>query len=281
MVIDDRFATRMTSVEETPEPFRGALLERLSPHESIDLLTFNPSCTIHSIRSPATLLALTDRRWLLVSDDELDGLTVVECTYDDTLLVELTEILLFSQLRIAVAAGSTSQACVIEFDAVSGKLYREALRGILRRVERSVQTLPTGRPAAGPAIETLPILFRDAVPEVLVEGRRPIAAVQWPAAYGSYGQKLAPAAALMTTDRELVLISEHRTWMGWPRQAKYGYVATYFPLVRLVRFGFRRQERIIALDLDLRANHGGETFHILFPREREQDVAHVLECAVR
>ncbi len=67
-----------------------------------------------------------------------------------------------------------------------------------------------------------PIVFRNAVPKILAEGRRPIDGVQWPAVYGWYGRELAPAAALLATDRELVLVSEKSSWVHWPRQAKYG-----------------------------------------------------------
>jgi hypothetical protein len=69
--------------------------------------------------------------------------------------------------------------------------------------------------------------------------------------------------------------------MGWPRQAKYGYIATYFPLVRLEGFVFRRHERFISLDLEMHASYGGETLQILFPAERESEVLHVAESALR
>ncbi len=89
MEIDDRFATWVGQVEELPEPFRGTVRERLSPQDSIHLLVFNPWRARQGVRSPGTLLVLTDSRWLVVSDDENGMATVVECAYDDTLVVEL------------------------------------------------------------------------------------------------------------------------------------------------------------------------------------------------
>jgi hypothetical protein len=281
MDIDDRFAGRANHVEDLPEPFRSTLLERLSPQDSIHVLAFNPWRTRQGVRSPGTLLALTDSRWLVVSDDETGMATAVECAYDDTLLVELSEILLRGQLKIDFLAGGEAQACAIKFDSAMDELYREAVRGILRGVEGGTALALADRPAAAPAIEMRPIVFRNAVPKILAEGRRPIGAVQWPAVDGWYGRELAPAAALLATDRELVLIAEKRAWVRWPRQVKYGYIATYFPLVRLSGFAFRRHERFITLDLEMRTSHGGETLPIIFPPEREQDLTQVLECVRR
>jgi len=281
MDADHRFRTWANKLEEMPEPFRGSLLEHLSPQDSIHLLAFNPSQMSQGVRSPATLLTLTDRRWLVVSDDEDGRASAVECTFDDTLLVELTEILLHGQLKIDFVAGGTAQACVIEFNTVTGKLYREAIRHILRGVEGGTAAAPPDWPAAVAVSEMRPIMFRNAVPEGLAEGRCPVAAVQWPAVYGRYGRELAPAAALLTTDRELVLVSEKTAWIRTPRQARYGYIATYFPLVRLAGFGFRRNERFVILDLEMHASQGGETLQILFPTDREQEAAQVLECALR
>ncbi len=281
MDINDRFATRANSVEETPEPFRSALLEQLLARDSIQLLVFNPANTTQGVWSPATLLALTDRRWLLVSDDGHGKAAVAECAFDDTLRVEMTEILLYGQLKIDYVAGVTAQSCAIEFHAVSDRVYREAVRLLLRGVEGGSAATAPGRPAAVPEIGMRPIIFRDTVPEILAEGGRPIAGVQWSTVYGSYGRELAPAAALLTTDRELVLISEKRVRIHWPRRASFGYIATFFPLARLARFGFRHHERFSILNLEMHASHGGKRFEIIFPREQGQAVEQVVECARR
>jgi hypothetical protein len=265
MDIGDRFAMRANSVEETPEPFRSALLEHLSLRESIEYLAFGPAHISFGVRSPATLLALTDRRWLLVSDDAEGRAAVAGCAFDDTLLVELTEILLDGQLKIDYMAGVTAQSSAIEFHAVSDTVYREAVRLLLRGVGGGSAATTSGGPAA--------------VPEILAERGRPIAGVQWSRFYGSYGCELAPAAALLTTDRELVLISEKRVRIHGPRRASFGYIATFFPLARLVGFGLRHHERFGILDLEMHASHGEKRFEIIFPPEQGQAVAHVLECA--
>jgi hypothetical protein len=280
METDDRFATRANRVEETPEPFRGTLLGHLSPQESIRLLAFSLAYTSLGVRSPATLLTLTDRRWLLVSDDEDGRTAVAESGFDDTLLIELTEILLYGRLKIDFVSGGKAQACAIEFNIVSDKHYREAVRLILRGVEGESATAACGEARSVPSLEAWPIQFRNAVLESLPEGRLPLAAVQWPAVYGGFRRELAPAAAILTTDRELVLISEERAWAGGPGQVKYGTIATYLPLARLARYRFRPHERFSILDLEIHASHGGETLQILFPPDLEEAVADVMECAL-
>jgi len=281
MDIGDRYATRANSPEETPEPFRSALLEHLSPGESLEYLAFSPANVSIGVRSPATLLALTDRRWLVVSDDADGRAAVAGCAFDDTLLVELTEILLHGQLKIDYVAGVTAQSCAIEFAAMSDSVYREAVRLLLRGVGGKSAAPSIGGLAAVPEIGTRPIIFRNTVPEILAEGGQPIVGVQWSTVYSSYGGELVPAAALLTTDRELVLFVEKKVRIHWLRLASYGYIATFFPLARLAHFGFRHQERLSILDLEMHASHGGKKFEVVFPPEHGQAVAEVVECARR
>ena len=281
MEMEGRFATKLHSLEETPQPFRAALLNRLDPQDFVRLLAFNPSHGSQGSRSPATLLALTDHRWLLISDDDYGRAAVVESALNDTLLVELEEFLLDGRLRIDYAAGGTAHSCTIEFNTVSDQPYHEAVHLILQGVEGDPAAASTDRSATAPVIGMRPIIFHNAVPAILAEGRQPVAGVQWSSVHGWYAHELAPAAALLTTNRELVLISERRVRMHRPRQFRVGYIATFVPLVRLARFGFRRHEWYRILDLGMRARNGGGAFQVVFPPEQEKAVEQVLECALR
>jgi hypothetical protein len=281
MVTDDRSDRRAAILGEMPEPLRGAMRERLSRDDSIRLLAFSPSHTSLGVRSPATLLALTDRRWLLASDDEDGRAAVDECAYDDTLLVELTEILLYGRLKIDFVAVGEPRAVAAEFNTVADRLYGEAVLEILRRVEPDRADAPPWMPIIAPAIQSWPILFRNAAAEVLPEGRRLAGAIQWPALQGGFGRELAPAAAILVTDHELLHLSEEKAWARGPRQAKYGYIATFFPLARLAGFAIHGNGRLGILDLRLHASHGGETLQILFPARRESEVSQVVQCALR
>ena len=50
-------------------------------------------------------------------------------------------------------------------------------------------------------------------------------------------EKLAPAVAMLLTDRHIVLIAEEKSsrWFHFRRHAKYGAIITYFPLNRFTK----------------------------------------------
>jgi hypothetical protein len=70
------------------------------------------------------LLTVTDRHWLVVSEDNEHRASVVDCAFDDPLLVELTEVRHFGQLKIDFVAWATVQPHMNAFDTVADKLYR-------------------------------------------------------------------------------------------------------------------------------------------------------------
>src|SRR5262245_48805320 len=121
MECDTRFATKLGSVDDVPEPIRGALVEKVPSHESIRLLVHAPdpgplrgesslypprwsrtSVSTKREESPisATLLAITSEGWLVVSESEEGNISVEECKFDDTLFLELTSLILWGELKI-------------------------------------------------------------------------------------------------------------------------------------------------------------------------------------
>jgi hypothetical protein len=278
---NERFATRGRSVEEAPEPFRGALRRRISSGDVIRLLAFGPAITGQGGQSPATLLALTERRWLLVSEDSDAGTDVAESPFDDTLLVELTEILHYGRLKIDYVGGGRAPG-----------LHHRVLHRRRRSVSRGRATPPPGdrawidgggpgRGGGGPSVEGWPIKFRNAVVETLPDGRGVLAATRWPAVLGVFGRELAPASALVANDRELLLISAERAWAHGSGLSKYRQIATYYPLARLEKADVGRHDRFGILGLEMHARHGAEALQVLYPAEHREEVARVAECALR
>ena len=109
-----------------------------------------------------------------------------------------------------------------------------------------------------------------------------MAATQWSAICGGFQRELAPAGALLLTDRELVLISEEK---ASPRQHigdlhEFGGIITYFPLVRLADFHLSHHERFGVLALQVHATHGGEKLEIIFPSDHERAVSEVMDRRV-
>jgi len=82
------------------------------------------------------MLALTDQRWLIFEEEEDESVSVSEVPFDDTLLVELTEILLFGQLEIGFASGGEAQSSAVQFNTSMDKPYREAVQLALNGIQR-------------------------------------------------------------------------------------------------------------------------------------------------
>ncbi|HEY5777855.1 MAG TPA: hypothetical protein VIT00_03910 [Terrimicrobiaceae bacterium] len=116
MDIDNRFASRAEAIDEIPEPFRRNLRKQITPDESVSFLAYAPA--YKSLENlPATVLAITDQQWLIV-EQASDGDAIVNgAPFGDTLLVELTEVLLFGRLRIDSASDGAARSGAVH-DAV-------------------------------------------------------------------------------------------------------------------------------------------------------------------
>ncbi len=95
MKIDKSFAGKATSVEEAPDPFRQSLRENIEPDEAVSLLVYSPVFKSAGRRFDATVLAITNERWLMLAEEENGNVAVGAASFEDTLLLELTEFLLF------------------------------------------------------------------------------------------------------------------------------------------------------------------------------------------
>jgi hypothetical protein len=168
---------------------------------------------------------------------------------------------------------------VVHFDTVVKKLYHEAVGLILEGVD-GVPNRPAMRSdeASVNAVESWPIHFRNSVPENVANGQRLLGATQWPAVQSGFGRELAPAAALLATDREIVLISDEKSW-GGGRESKYGTIATHFPVVRLGKYSLNPHPRFTILDLEMHASHGGEKLEIIVPSDHADAISKVMNQA--
>ena len=57
------FATCSQRIEDTPAPFREALLQRVDDHENIKHLIHSPAFVTGRFRSLGSVLCVTDKRW--------------------------------------------------------------------------------------------------------------------------------------------------------------------------------------------------------------------------
>src|SRR6516165_2286893 len=222
---DTRFATKLDSIDDVPEPMRGVLVEKVPSHESIRLLVHAPDpgplrgkrrvcpprwsgmfVSTKQEESPisATLLAVTGEGWLVVSESEEGNVSVEDCKFEDTLFLELTSLILWGELKIHFAAVGTSYCAGMRFSTVTEGLYREAIDLLLDRIDQAhTQAAPTDDEDTTAIFENWPIEFRTAALRYRPKMQRILAATRWPSVVDRWGRMLCPAGALLVTEREL------------------------------------------------------------------------------
>jgi len=291
MDIDINFPTKLTSVDDVPEPFLGALKDRIASKERVQSLIYSPvfstldnlppgstPVTPGQILAPASVLAVLDNRWL-VATEERDGIKVEESSFFDTLFLELTSILLSGEIKIYFAAVGTYYAATLPFNTVGEEVYREAIGLILDGIDQKKSSAYHGNDSI---LRTWPLKFRLEAERYRPKGQRLITATRWTSLNGEWDHALCPSGALLITERELVFIAEQE---AFPRQHagdlhKFGGIITYFPLIRLSDFHISHHGHFGVLALLIRAAHGSEKLEIAFPSDREKAVQRTMQFAL-
>ena len=282
MKIQKSFAGKAKSVDEAPDPFGHSLQENIEPEEVVSLLVYSPVFKSAGRRFDATVLAITNERWLMLAEEEDGHVAVRSASFEDTLLLELTEILLFGQMKIDFASNGKSTSSVLQFNLVDEEMYREAAHLILDAVEGSTPLAnDESFRSAVQYVSDWPLKFRHGVVKFMPKGRQFLFAAHWPALIGGFRRELAPAAALVLTEREVILISEDNApgWFQRRKAPKYGYIVTYFPRVRMAQHHISRQAKFALLELETHTTHGSEALQIMLPLQHESEVADCMHNA--
>jgi hypothetical protein len=283
MEIDTRFPTKLPSVSEAPEPFRSALGESFPSGEPARLLLYNPAFQTEDEKLPANVLAVTNTGWLLASTTEEGGVALEKSNFSDTLFLELEPVLLECELRIFFAVEDTPRSVVIRFDTVGEDLYREAIDLILAGIDpKLVGSAEPDHQDEAPVLEDWPLKIRNEARRFWPGGQRLVDAIHWPPVFDESRRQLAPAGALLITQRELVVVSDEKKSSEEPLSAdeleeSFAGIITFIPRVRLAGFQVSRQEQISVLALQVKAAHGGETLEHAFPSADETAVAKAME----
>jgi hypothetical protein len=207
MEIDPTFPTKLDTVSEVPEPLRSALLESFPSGEPIRLLVHSPAFPTGEEKSPATVLAVTNSGWLVASETEEGGAKLDKSNFDDILFLELRSILLLGQLRICFAATSS---ITIQFDAVGDEYYFEVVELLLAGIDPARAAAAGKERNEASLFENWPLKFRNEAKRYRPSGQRLLAAVRWTAIFDQFQRQIAPAGALLITEREMVVISDEQ-----------------------------------------------------------------------
>jgi hypothetical protein len=265
-----------------PEPFRSTLTGALKDRERTQKLLYSPSVSTIGFNAPATLLAITDDRWLVILDEGTKSSHALHATFDDTLLVELTVILLSGQLKLDFVKEGALASIAVQFDSVSKSYYFEAVESLLAGMEvRPIsQAFQTSEPTQG--IKDWPLKFQSIVSAYLPKGRRLHSGIYWETIYGGFDREIAPAGALVRTEQELVLVAEEKApeWRSRQEgQDKYGEIITYFPLRSQANYRIIDQHRVDILSLEVHARHRGEKLEVTIPKGRREEVEALMEIS--
>jgi hypothetical protein len=277
MKMDNRFATRAKTVDEIPEPFQRPLRKLITPEESVSLLVHAPA--YKSLANfPATVLAITDQQWLLIEETSDGNAIVNEAAFEETLLVELTEILLFGQLKIDYAADGDARSSAVHFNSAMDKLYHEAAHLLLNGISGLSSAFDREATSPWPPADW-PVKFRNDISKIVPQGARLVECTYWPAVNAGFRRELAPAAGLVLTENEIILAADPPAGhLFVPRDDnKYGRVATYFPLVRLGQHRIIEHEKFNILELETHASHGSERLQIIFPSSHMSQVSDLMD----
>jgi len=229
------------------------------------------------------LLAITDDRWLVILEEEREPY-VAQATFDDTLLIELSIILLNGQLKLDFVKDGASAPIAVQFDIVSKRNYFEAVELLLTGMEARPGGTAGKTNGAGQDIKNWPLKFRNIAEEYLPRGRRLVSGVHWETVYGGFDREIAPAGALICTEQELVLVAEEKApvWRSREeRHDKYGEIITYFPLRSLANYRIIEQHQFDILSLEAHARHGGEQLKIIIAPEQREGVQALMETCLK
>jgi hypothetical protein len=281
MNIDARFPTKLDAIQDTPEPLRKALLENFPARESVRFLVHAPLFSTSDERSSATVLAVTSDGWLVASEPEDGGVSVQKSKFSDTLLLELTSILLWGQLKIHFVTAGKADIAILRFDTVGEELYRDAIDLMLDGIDQTLAPSVEVDSDRGSTLisESWPIHFRNEAQRYQPKGQRLLAATQWPAVIDGFRRELSPACALLVTEREFVLIADQKLS---PRQHAgdlhhFGGIITYIPIAQLRDFQLSQHERFDVLAFQVHAKHGEEKLEIIFPADHERAVSEIMK----
>lgn len=272
----DKFPSKLETIDDAPESHRMAFLNVLQPDDDIRLMIFGPAHKTLGLISPATLLAVTDKGWIFVSGGDDEFITSVRCNYADTLLLELTMVLLLGVLKIDFKTENGTQCSTMSFNMVALKDYQEVIRLLLDGVEGTSIGISSNTEAASPPNPSAKSQGDGF--EHNLGTQHVMDTAYWLSIFSGRATwlqcDLSSQIVLAFTERELVCISEEKIWRQAQREdvGRDGNVITYFPLSRLETYRFEPGSQPEKLKLEIRTRHGGRTLAVEFPRQQESKV---------
>jgi hypothetical protein len=278
-----RFPVQFTDIDECPVYSRDPLKRVINATENIYDIIYSPAFLSGGLLVPGSVFCVTDRGWLIVHEPKTkgDGIGLASAVYADTLLVEMTDILLHGQLKIHYAFNDQSASSACNFNTVFEDMYTKAIQRVLNLIDDVTEPALEKDRKILTYLETWPHKFRNFGWDFLPPGSSLLDALHWPTILGSFRRELGPAAALFLTDRHIVSLADQRSrsWFVKKDSINYGVIVTYFPRSRISGFKIREHNRFHILELQAGCIHGAECFQVRFPPEYQEKVVELVSKA--
>ena len=275
------FAMSAKNIADLSSPFRETLIERVGATEKLQHLIYSPAFDTAKFRGLASVLCVTDQRWFIVLREDAGRVIVAESSYGATLLVELTIILLYGQLKIDYLQDGKAKSVLLHFNTVTQNMYSEAVKSILDAIDAPRDGVMTPKLSGTALLSGWPLKFRNFSILYTPQNSQLLDGVCWEEMRGVFGRELAPAAALVVTDRHIIVIAEEKIsrWFQFRRSTKYGAIISYLPLDRFTGFRIKPQRRCCILELESHGSYGGETLDVTIPSDKQEAVNRALRNA--
>jgi len=277
----EEFPSRAASIKDLPSPFREALLTHIQPGEALQHLMLSPAFAAQKYRARASLFCVTDRRWLIVLKEEDGSATIGQATFEKTLVVELTIILLYGQVRIDFMKEGLTESIALQFNTVVNHLYLCAIQDLLDGIDGNRSTREGLENKSSPILRDWALKFRNIALIYAPRASEFLDGIYWHEIRGGFGRELAPSAALLLTDRHLIFIKEEKnsSWFTSRNEPKFGKIIAYFPLNRFAKSHFDVHSRFGILQVEGFKFHGGEKLEMIVPLEKQEAVLRLMQKA--
>jgi hypothetical protein len=279
MGVESRFPEKIDGIDRLREPFRTAFKSEVGESEPIQILVYSPAFTTAAFSGLASVVAVTNGRWVIAVEGEDEQIRMEAASFSDTLLAELTIILLYGQLKVDFIKEGAPASIAAQFNTVMTKYYQEAVKLLLAGIEAGSGEKGGHGKVNEQVVRDWPMKFQSVALTYSPVGRQLISGMYWDALYGGFNRELSPASALLRTEEELVLITEEKLpgRFHFHRQEKQGEIITYFPLSQLAEYRIVEQPRVDTLSLQVHASHGGESLDVPFPKAKRGQVQEFME----
>jgi hypothetical protein len=238
---------------------------------------YSPAFTTSRLSLPGSVFGVTDRKWMAAVESKA-GVVLHHAAFDDTLLVGLTIVLLYGELKLDYSVADQGEVCVLYFNTVRERFYHRAVERVLQGIRGAAGS----QEAAGqfPAEwEALPLKFRNYVQLFCPEGDTVGGLIHWPTLMGGFRRELVPEGVLVLTDHHLAVFAEEKVpgWFVKRDEAKYGVIMTFIPRGNITAADVHQHHRFDVLEVNVHGNHGAEVYQCFFPHEKREAVSVLIQ----